>query len=46
VSSFEPGVPIQGVPKFSAHFRGIDYLFASAEHPDAFQANPEHFAPQ
>ncbi len=46
VSYFESGGPIQGIPKYAATYQGLGYLFASAEHRDAFNADPNRYAPQ
>jgi YHS domain-containing protein len=46
VSYFDPAGPVQGIPKFTATYQGLPYLFRSAEHRDAFLADPAHYAPQ
>lgn len=45
VAYFE-GKPRQGLPKFTATYQGLPYLFASAAHRDAFAADPAKYAPE
>lgn len=46
VSYFEPNGPVQGIPRYSTTYQGVPYLFATAEHLQAFTAHPERYAPQ
>lgn len=46
VAYFTDGKPRQGDPAFSHDWNGATWLFASAEHRDAFAADPERYAPQ
>ena len=46
VAYFTDGRPVQGNKSFSYDWHGVTWLFASNEHRDAFNANPEKYAPQ
>jgi YHS domain-containing protein len=46
VAYFTDGQPRPGSPEFSHQWNGATWLFASAEHRDAFMAEPERYAPQ
>jgi hypothetical protein len=46
VAYFTEGQPQPGIPAFSHQWKGAKWLFASAEHRDAFAADPERYAPQ
>lgn len=46
VAYFTKGEPTVGSDAFQAEYNGATYRFASAEHRDAFNANPAKFAPQ
>jgi hypothetical protein len=46
VSYFEGNGPVQGIPRYTSTYQGVDYLFASAEHRDAFNADPGRYTPQ
>ncbi|HUS55357.1 MAG TPA: YHS domain-containing (seleno)protein [Thermohalobaculum sp.] len=46
VAYFADGQPQPGDPAFSHQWNGATWLFATAEHRDAFKANPEQYAPQ
>lgn len=46
VAYFTDGAPREGVAEFSYDWMGTTWLFASAEHRDAFAADPEKYAPQ
>lgn len=45
VAYFTDGKAVQGTDQFSATFEGNRYLFATAEHRDAFKAAPARFLP-
>jgi YHS domain-containing protein len=45
VAYFDVGKPVQGVPAFQSQYRGATWLFASAAHLHAFEADPSHFMP-
>ena len=46
VSYFTTGKPTQGLARFSTSYKGITYLFASAENRNLFVEMPEKFLPQ
>jgi YHS domain-containing protein len=46
VSYFTDKRPVQGSDKFTASHGGVTWQFASAEHRDAFKADPAKYAPQ
>jgi len=46
VSYFTTGKPTQGLTRFSTSYKGITYLFASAENRNLFVEMPEKFLPQ
>jgi YHS domain-containing protein len=46
VAYFTDGQPLPGDAAYSQEWQGAVWLFASAEHRDAFAANPEKYAPQ
>lgn len=46
VAYFTQGAAVPGQVEFSHEWKGARWLFASAEHRDAFAANPEQYAPQ
>jgi YHS domain-containing protein len=46
VAYFSDGRPEPGSPEFSYEWNGATWLFTSAEHRDAFAADPERYAPQ
>lgn len=46
VAYFTDGTPTPGSAEFTAEFEGATYRFASAEHRDAFAADPAKYAPQ
>ena len=46
VAYFESGAPEKGAKDISADYKGATFLFSSAEHRDAFIADPEAYAPQ
>ena len=46
VAYFTKGQPTKGSDEFQATYDGATYRFASAEHRDAFTANPAKYAPQ
>jgi YHS domain-containing protein len=46
VAYYQQSAPVKGSSQFSYRWRGATWLFASAENRDAFQANPERYAPQ
>ena len=45
VAYFTEGAPVRGKSEHSVNWNGADWLFSSAENADAFQADPEAFAP-
>jgi len=45
VAYFTDGKPVEGEKKHSFEWRGATWRFASAEHRDAFAAEPEKYAP-
>jgi len=46
VAYFDQGRPVKGKDEFSTKWKGAEWHFASAEHLEAFKANPEKYAPQ
>ncbi len=46
VAYFEQGKPVQGNGYHTATYNGGTYLFATKEHKEKFQFNPEKYAPQ
>ena len=46
VAYFTEGRPVPGHPDISVEYGGAKYLFSSAANRDAFNANPEKYAPQ
>ncbi|MDF1793865.1 MAG: YHS domain-containing (seleno)protein [Thalassobaculaceae bacterium] len=46
VAYFTDGKPVEGSSKFEAEYKGVTWRFVSAEHRDAFVANPAKYAPQ
>lgn len=46
VAYFKDGRPVQGEPQFAHEWMGATWLFSSAEHLEAFKADPERYAPQ
>lgn len=46
VAFYEDGKPVKGSDKYEYKWRDAKWRFASAEHRDLFQANPENYAPQ
>lgn len=46
VAYFTDGAPVRGNKDHAHQWRGARWLFASAEHRDAFIADPERYAPQ
>ncbi len=46
VSYFQPSGPVKGTKEFSTKWRGAKWLFASEANLQAFQADPERYAPQ
>lgn len=46
VAYFDTGKPTHGTPTFAANYGGATYLFASAAHRAAFQADPAHYLPE
>ena len=46
VAYFTEGQAVPGKPEFAHNWQGATWLFASAEHRDAFAADPEKYAPQ
>ena len=45
VSYFTEGKPQRGSGYHVADYKGVTYAFASEEHKDMFEANPEKYAP-
>ena len=45
VAYFDQGKPVAGNPEHALAWQGVTWHFASAEHRQAFQANPEKYAP-
>lgn len=46
VAYFSDGRPVPGTPAYRLKWRGAIWQFASAEHRQAFEMNPEAYAPQ
>ncbi len=46
VAYFTDGKPVKGKAEFSHEWMGVSWRFASAEHRDAFAADPARYAPQ
>ena len=46
VAYFTQGKPLKGSVEFAYQWMGVEWHFASAEHLDLFQSNPEKYAPQ
>ncbi|MDI5983797.1 YHS domain-containing (seleno)protein [Halomonas sp. M4R5S39] len=46
VAYFTQGQPVQGSPDYQLEWHNATWQFASAEHRDRFQADPEAYAPQ
>ncbi len=46
VAYFTDGKAEKGVPQFSSTAGGVTYLFATAEHKAAFDANPSKYEPR
>ena len=46
VAYFEDGGPAEGSAEHTAEWHGATWRFASAEHKNAFEADPEKYAPQ
>lgn len=46
VAYFTVGKPMKGDAGFAHEWNGAKWLFANAEHRDAFKATPEKYAPQ
>lgn len=46
VAYFTDKAPVQGSDKLTATYGGVTWQFASAEHRDAFKADPAKYAPQ
>ena len=46
VAYFEAGEPVKGKPRHEAEWNGAKWRFASAANRDAFEADPERYAPQ
>ena len=46
VAYFSEGKPMKGDARFAHEWQGAKWLFASAEHRDAFKAAPEKYTPQ
>tara|TARA_B110000211_G_C14071345_1_gene550124 strand:- start:1565 stop:2035 length:471 start_codon:yes stop_codon:yes gene_type:complete len=46
VTYFSEGEPIEGNDQFSYKWKDATWLFSSLENSEAFQANPEMYAPQ
>jgi len=46
VAYFTDGAPREGSPQYTYDWMGATWLFATAEHRDAFAADPERYAPQ
>ena len=46
VAYFTEGRPVAGTAEFEADWKGATWRFASAEHRDAFKADPDRYAPQ
>ena len=46
VAYFTDGKPVKGEEQYSTEWTGAKWLFASQEHLDLFNADPEQYAPQ
>ena len=46
VAYFTEGRPVPGNPDISVEYKGGKFLFSSTKNRDAFQADPEKYAPQ
>lgn len=46
VAYFTEGVPTKGDPSFEHEWQGATWRFANAENLEAFEADPERYAPQ
>ncbi|QMV14682.1 YHS domain-containing (seleno)protein [Vibrio spartinae] len=46
VSYFMDDMPVKGKSDFKTEYKGADWYFASQEHLDMFEAEPEKYAPQ
>jgi hypothetical protein len=46
VAYFTDGQPVRGSAYYVQRWRDVEWRFASAEHRDAFAADPERYAPQ
>ncbi len=46
VAYFTEGRPARGSSEFEAEWRGATWRFSSREHQEAFQIDPERYAPQ
>ena len=46
VAYFTDGLPVEGSREHSYDWMGTTWLFASAEHRELFQADPEKYAPR
>ena len=46
VAYFTEGKPVEGSKDHSVEWMGADWYFASEEHKNLFEANPEKYAPQ
>ena len=46
VAYFTEGAPVEGSDEFTAEWEGATWRFASREHLDLFEADPEAYAPQ
>ncbi|MBK1671435.1 hypothetical protein CKO28_25885 [Rhodovibrio sodomensis] len=46
VAYFDQGAPVEGSAEHSLEWQGVTWHFASADHRQAFQANPDKYAPK
>ena len=46
VAYFDQGEPVEGSEAFTTRWNGAEWRFASAEHLEAFEADPEKYAPR
>lgn len=46
VSYFTDRKPVQGTDRYTTSYGGVTWQFATAEHRDAFKADPAKYAPQ
>ncbi|MEQ8895688.1 MAG: YHS domain-containing (seleno)protein [Roseovarius sp.] len=46
VAYFTQGAPVKGKPAHTVAWRGAEWRFATAANREAFEANPEAYAPQ